>query len=189
MSRLIDLLSLLSFSVPLASLLLVSLWLVALKRRSNLRPWLSRLAAPPFYLVSLPIATLIVGAEMLGCYLLLLLSILSFRPLSVALRALPYLIIPMEAFPPTFSSDSYYLLAVFGSLIAFWAATFTSGFLLWRTAWRENHHHVSLRVASRLLPALFLFISFAWTLFYLTSYIRQSMVLKVLELGWKVLSG
>src|SRR5581483_10777789 len=102
MSRLI---TLLSFLVPVAALLLVSFSLVVLKRRSNLRPWLSRLAAPPFYLVSLPIATLVVGAEMLGCYLLLLLSIISLRPLSVALRAFPYLIIPMEAFPSTFSSD------------------------------------------------------------------------------------
>jgi hypothetical protein len=175
MSRLIALLPLL-FCVPLAALLLVSLCLVVLKRRSNLRPWLSRLAAPPFYLVSRPVATLIVGAEMLGCYLLLLLSILSPRPLSVALRGFPYLILPVEAFPPTFSSESY-LLAVFGSLIAFWAATFISGFLLWRTVWRENRRHASSRVDSRLLPALFLFICFAWAFFYLVSYIHQSMVL------------
>jgi hypothetical protein len=53
------LLFLLSAFLPLVALLLVSLGLVVLKRRSSLPAWLARLAAPPFYLVSLPIATLI----------------------------------------------------------------------------------------------------------------------------------
>jgi hypothetical protein len=56
---------------PLAALLLVSLGLAVLKRRSSLSPWMARLAAPPFYLVSLPIATLIAGAEMLELYSLI----------------------------------------------------------------------------------------------------------------------
>jgi hypothetical protein len=166
------LLPLLSVCVPLAALLLVSLSLVVLKRRSNLRPWLSRLAAPQFYLVSLPVATLVVGAEMLGWYVFLPLSILSQRPLSVALGVFPFLILPWQAFPSTFRSESY-MLAVFGSLIAFWVATFISGFLLWRTVRREDHHDASSRVTSRLLPALLLFICFAWALFYLASYVHQ----------------
>jgi hypothetical protein len=49
---------LLSFA-PLAALLLVSLGLVVLKRRSGVSLWMARLAAPPFYPVSLPIATLL----------------------------------------------------------------------------------------------------------------------------------
>ena len=166
------LLPLLSFYVPLAAFLLVSLGLVVLRRRSNLLPWLSRLATPPFYLVSLPIATLIVGVEMLGWYVFLPLSILSQRPLSVVLGIFPFLILPWQAFPSTFRSESY-TLAVFGSLIAFWVATLISGFLLWRTLWREDHHHASSRVASRFLRALLLFICFAWTLFYLASYVHR----------------
>ncbi len=166
------LLPLLSFYVPLAALLLVSLGLILLKRKSDLPAWWARLAARPFYLVSLPVATLIVGAEMLGWYVFLPLSILSQRPLSVVLDIFPLLILPWQAFPSTFRSESY-TLAVFGSLIAFWVATLISGFLLWRTLWRENHHHASSRVASRLLQALLLFVCFAWTLFYLASYVHQ----------------
>jgi hypothetical protein len=61
------------FGSPVA-LLLVSLGLVVLKRRSNLPAWMARLTTPPFYLVSLPIATLIVGAEMLVLYSLVVMS-------------------------------------------------------------------------------------------------------------------
>lgn len=160
------------FCIPLAVLLLVSLSLVVLKRRSNLRPSLSRLAAPPFYLVSLPIATLIVGAEMLGGYFLLLLLILYMGLFPDILRVFPFFILPWYAFPFVFGSGLY-LPVVYGSLIAFWAAMFISGFLLWRTVWRENHHQPSSRVASRLLRTLLLFICFAWTFFYLVVYVHQ----------------
>ncbi len=160
------------FCIPLAVLLLLSLSLVVLKRRSALRPWLSRLAAPPFYLVSLPIATLIVGAEMLGGYFLLLLLIFYMGLFPDILRVFPFFILPWYAFPFVFGSWLY-LPVVYGSLIAFWAATFISGFLLWRTVWRENRHQPSSRVAGRLLRALLLFICFAWTFFYLMVYVHQ----------------
>ncbi len=97
----------LSFCIPLVVLLLVSLSLVVLKRRSNLRPWLSRLAAPPFYLVSLPIATLTVGAEMLGGYFLLLLLILYMGLFPHILRVFPFFILPWYAFPFVFGSGLY----------------------------------------------------------------------------------
>ena len=175
MSRLIALLFLLSFLVPLLALLLVSLGLVVLKRRSGLPAWLARLAAAPFYLVSLPIATLIVGAEMLGWYFILLLLSLSLGPFLEVLSAFPFVIPPWFAFPSLFDSGVY-LLGVFGTLIGFWTATFISGYLLWRTVWRENHHPDSSRVASRFLRALLLLICFAWAFFYLVSYVRQFMV-------------
>lgn len=54
----------LTYWTPLVALLLLSLGLIALKRISGLPPWAERMAAPPFYFVSLPIATLIVGMEM-----------------------------------------------------------------------------------------------------------------------------
>jgi hypothetical protein len=56
---------------PLAALIAASLGLIALKRIADLPPWIARLTAPPFYLVSLPIATLVAGAEMLGLYSLM----------------------------------------------------------------------------------------------------------------------
>ncbi|HEY2213290.1 MAG TPA: hypothetical protein VGH62_17080 [Bradyrhizobium sp.] len=175
MSRLIALLSLLSFLVPLVALLLTSLGLVLLKRKSGLPAWLARLAAPPFYLVSLPIATLVVGAEMLGWYFLLLLLSLSLGPFLEVLSVFPFVIPPWFAFPSLFDSGVY-LLGVFGSLIGFWTATFISGYLLCRTIWRENHHPASSRVASGLLRALLLLICFAWAFFYLASYVHQFMV-------------
>jgi hypothetical protein len=172
MSRLIALLFLLSYSVPLLALLLVSLWLVVLKRRSGLPAWQARLAAPPFYLVSLPIATLIVGAEMLGWYFLLLLWCLSLGPFLEVLSAFPFVIPPWFAFPVLFDSGVY-LPGIYGSLIGFWTATFVSGHLLWGTVWRENHHQTSSRIASRPLRALLLLICFAWAFFYLVSYVHQ----------------
>jgi len=52
--------------LPLVVLLVSSLGLVALWRVSGLPPWLQRLAALPFYVISLPIATLLAGVEMLA---------------------------------------------------------------------------------------------------------------------------
>lgn len=51
--------------IPLGALLMSSLGLIALRRLSRLPIWLERVAALPFYFVSLPMATLLVGAEML----------------------------------------------------------------------------------------------------------------------------
>jgi hypothetical protein len=50
---------------PLIALLLSSLGLIMLKRISGLPPWVRRLTIPPFYFVSLSIATLIIGMEVL----------------------------------------------------------------------------------------------------------------------------
>src|SRR5262249_18028014 len=59
----------LMYCMPLVALVVASLLLIALKRISSLPVPVKRLAAPPFYCVSLPIATLIVGAEILALIL------------------------------------------------------------------------------------------------------------------------
>jgi hypothetical protein len=50
---------------PLASLVVSSLALAALKRVSRRPSWTERLARPPFYFVALPVAALIVGMQTL----------------------------------------------------------------------------------------------------------------------------
>ena len=55
----------LAYWTPPVALLVSSLGLIALKCISGLSPWAKRSTAPPFYFVSLPIATLTVGVEML----------------------------------------------------------------------------------------------------------------------------
>src|SRR5690242_17322284 len=51
------------FCIPPFVLLVASLGLIGLKRISRLPRWAARLAAPPFYLVALPIATVITGLQ------------------------------------------------------------------------------------------------------------------------------
>ena len=60
---------------PLIALLLSSLALVVLKRISGLPPWVRRLTIPPFYFVSLSIAMLTIGMEVLAGYVVALLGI------------------------------------------------------------------------------------------------------------------
>jgi hypothetical protein len=55
----------LAYWTPLIALLVSSLGLIALKRLSGRAPWARRLAAPPFYFISLPIATLLATTELL----------------------------------------------------------------------------------------------------------------------------
>ena len=180
MSRLNTLLFRLSFFVPLVALLLGSLALVVLKWRSGLPAWLARLAAPPFYLVSLPIATLIVGAEMLGWYSLVVLddllspygfhwSVVFERFLNVALASL---VVPR--FSPDLSYDLFGLM-IFALPIVFWSATFASGYVLWQAVWREDHQQPTSRIAMKRLRGLLLLVCFAWAFCYLVSYIAGLM--------------
>ncbi len=170
----IDRLMLLMWVAPLAVLLLVSLGLVVLKRRSGLQPWMARLVAPPFYLVSLPIATLIVGADMLGVYsLLILLELLTPDGFSWYFRFDLFFLNPIPAF--FFSDFFFWRPAAIGSFLSFWVSTFVSGYLLWQMVWREDHRRLSSRTASQPLRGLPLLICFAWAFCYLLSYIAWLM--------------
>lgn len=152
------------FGSPVA-LLLVSLGLVVLKRRSNLPAWMARLTTPPFHLVSLPIATLIVGAEMLVLYSLVVMSsLLSPYGFSWDYKFQLFFLNPVPAF------YFYRRPAVIASFIGFWAAVLISGYLLGQTLLRDDHHPSS-RIAGRLLRGLLLLLCFAWALSYLVSYI------------------
>jgi hypothetical protein len=152
------------FASPVA-LLLVSLGLVVLKRRSNLPAWVPRLTTPPFYLVSLPIATLIVGAEMLALYSLLVISgLLSPDGFSWDYKFQLFFLNPVPAF------YFYRRPAVIASFIAFWAAVLISGYLLGQTVLRDDHQSSS-RIAGRVLQGSLLLLCFAWAVSYLASYI------------------
>lgn len=148
------------------ALLLVPLALVVLKRRSNLPVWIARLTTPPFYLVSLPIATMIVGAEMLAFYsVLFVISVItSSDGFSWDYKFHLFFLNPVPAF------YFYGRPAVIASFIAFWAAVLISGYLLAQTVLRDDHRSSS-RIAGRILQGSFLLLCFAWVLSYLVSYI------------------
>jgi hypothetical protein len=165
---------------PLAALLLVSLGLAVLKRRSSLSPWMARLAAPPFYLVSLPIATLVAGAEMLGLYSLLVYGLWSPQGIfwSLFFERIFNLLLGIYFAHLFLYNHLWFVLegpAIIAFLVGFWVSTFGSGYLLWRTVWREDHQSSS-RIASQRLRGLFLLIGFAWSVIYLVTYIGTLMV-------------
>jgi hypothetical protein len=156
---------LISVFVSPVALLLVSLGLVVLKSRSNLPAWMARLTAPSFYLVSVPIATLIVGAEMLALYSLLVISeLLSPYGFSWKYNSNYFFLNPVPAF------YFYERPAVIASFIAFWAAVLISGYLLGQRVLRDDHQSSS-RTAGRILQGSLLLVCFAWALSYLVSYI------------------
>ena len=160
---------------PLGVLLVVSLGLVMLKRRSGLSPWLTRLTAPPFYLISLPIATLIAGAEMLGLYSLIALMDLLSPGTSWSFIFGSFLNVLLAGLTVSvfFSGPSHDFFApvILAFLVAFWAAMLISGYLLWRTVWCEDHRQPASRVAMQRLRGLLLLIAFAWVVIYLVTYI------------------
>ncbi len=166
------------FASPVA-LLLVSLGLVVLTGRRNLPGWIARLTIPPFYLVSLPIATLIVGAEMLGLYSLYVISeLLSPSGFSWEYKFELFFLNPVPAallallFESFFSvTPSLFDRATIGIFLSFWVATFVSGYLLWQTVLRDNHRRPNSHIAGRVLRGFLLLVCFAWALFYLVSYI------------------
>ena len=169
----------LSFWVPLAALLLVSIGLAVLKRKSGLSLWLTRLTAPPFYLVSLPIATLIVGAGMLGWYSLFVIGgLLSPEGFSWDFRFIPFFLNPIPAaFVASLPRAFFFVdpslllaLATIGFFLSFWVATFVGGYMLWQTVWRKDYHRASSRIA-RVPRGLLLLILFAWAFVYLITYI------------------
>jgi len=169
---------------PLAALVVTSLGLVALKRISKLPPWLARLSAPPFYLVSLPIATLIAGAGMLGLYCLVVLDLLLYSRafwdilyFRFAMASSVGLLIPLPKYLVFYPNLRELLFALTFILpIGFWAATGVSGYLLWRTVWREHHHQPSSRMTRLRLRGLLLLILFEWAHVLLVTFIFSLVV-------------
>jgi hypothetical protein len=165
---------------PLAALLLVQIRLAVLKRRS-ISPWMARLAAPPFYLVSLPIATLVAGAEMLGLYSLIVSHYLSA---GISLRSVFgdfTLNVLLVGFLGQFLSYGRLFQAlegpaIFAFLLGFWTATFVSIYLLRQTIWQERDRQPPLRIARQRLRGLALLIAFAWAVIYLATYIGSLLV-------------
>ncbi len=165
---------------PLAALVLVSFGLAVLKRRSGLSPWIAQLAAPPFYLVSLPIATLTAGANMLGVYSLVILdgllspygfswNVVFERFFNVALAALIAVL-----FSPYISFELFGLMIV-ALPIGFWAAVFVSGYLFWRTVWHEDRGQASSDVTRQRRRGALLLVVFAWAFIYLVTFINGLM--------------
>jgi hypothetical protein len=146
---------------PLIVLLLSSLGLIILKRISGLPPWVQRLTVPPFYLVSLSIAILIVGIEVLAfpIYVLVAFSLHHDWQAGIFLGVVFFVIrvcgeFPFELlrYPGRFFTDM-------ATLVAFCAAQFVSGRLLWRTLWRDDGREYPSSKTLQHLGALLLF---AW---------------------------
>ena len=137
---------------------------------------------PSSYLISLPVATLIAGAEMLALHSLLVFdvllspdesfwrSVLGQLPLNILLFALIGYLFLSEI------SLTHVLLMTIVPFIGFWVATFGSGYLLWQTVWGEDRHWSSSRISRQRLRGLLLLIAFAWAFLYLVTYVGTLLI-------------
>jgi hypothetical protein len=138
--------------IPLFVLFVSSLGIIALKRISRLQRWAVRLAAPPFYFVSLPIATVIATSE-----------IVTWISAALYLTYGPYLIgasgwegvIILWSF---FQGQPLLTLLVGGSF----AWMFASIGLLWRTLRQVDGQGSASKNAQQRLRALLLLLAFMW---------------------------
>src|SRR5215510_14257747 len=160
---------------PLIALLLSSLGLIVLKRISGLPPWMRRLTVPPFYFVSLSVALLTIGMEVLVLYVFSLLSILYMYHdlfdrydawltfICMGGNALLF-VTAMDAmvdWSPSLGESLTHPIA-FVVFIAFWAAQFVSGRLLWRSLCRDDERESPSNKTMQHLKALLLLFIFAW---------------------------
>jgi len=165
---------------PFVVLVAVSLGLVILKRRSGLSPWLTRLTVAPFYLVSLPIATLVAGAEMLGLYSLI--AVMDFLSPGISWSFIfgSFLNLILAGITVSFffpdPSHDFFAPAILAFLVGFWAAMLISGYSLWQTVWREDRRQPVSRVAGQRLRGLLLLIAFSRAVIYLVTYIVTLMI-------------
>jgi hypothetical protein len=152
-----DLMLEVTYWTPLIVLVLLSLGLLALKRVSGLPQWLKRLATPPFYFVSMPIATVLIGVEILAW--IIAIHYVAFKAgLLLILLAIPAALLwgDVEAYIGTL----YFIL--------FWAGVFVSGHALRRILWfgREWRSKSQQRV-----DALLLLLAFVWVFVGMRSFV------------------
>ena len=143
----VGLVGLLILCIPLLVLLVSSLGLIALKRISRLPRWAARLAAAPFYLVSLPIATVTAGLD-----------------LFTSISAVLYLL--LKPYWPWDWQLGALILWDFSPVVTLLAGTsfawmFVSAYLLWRTLRKEEEQGSSSKNAQRRRALLLLF-GFTW---------------------------
>ncbi|MBV8918388.1 hypothetical protein [Bradyrhizobium sp.] len=143
------LIALLFVCIPLVVFLASSLGLIALKRLSRLPPWAARLAAPPFYLVSLPIATVTAGLQLFiwisaGLYLFFR-HWLSWPDVFIELWII-FAGLHVETLLPGMS----------------FVWVFVSASLLWRTVWKEDGRGSISKKAQQRRRALLLLLAFMW---------------------------
>jgi hypothetical protein len=138
--------------LPLVVLLVSSLGLVALRRVSGLPPWLERVAALPFYVISLPIATLLAGVEMLAW------TVVTIQAFGVSTLVLGFPIMVWLSFPV----DPAGTLVLANYILAPFAVSFLSIYTLWRTIGRKGKFGHSSSLATRPLGASILSLLFVW---------------------------
>jgi hypothetical protein len=154
----------LMYWAPLVVLVLLSLGLIAMKRLPGLPLWAQRLTAPPFYFVSLPIATLLVLAGMVAWTAVVswldraLLGWVNNMLLLWMMLTMP--LTPLRE-PP---ARAFVVDGIF--LVAFCATQVVSAYLLWRALGREDRRKRSLSKTGRYFRALLLLSAFAWAFAY-----------------------
>jgi hypothetical protein len=142
----------LAYWTPLVTLLLLSLGLIALERITGLSPWAKRLIWPPFYFISLPVATLVVGMEMLTWIVRFFLSgPPDVDSLTLFLGNLYVFLLMLAAFP---------LLAILG--YGLFAALVFSGLTLGRVFLDEEDWKCPALETKRRLTAIVLLAAFVW---------------------------
>jgi len=163
----------LTYWTPLIMLLLSSLGLIALKRTSALPPWAKRLAAPSFYFVSLPIATLIVWIEMLAWIVAWVYALKEvYAGFPMPFRWLDVIFLIWDA--PWNDLLQLYpvgILVAVISFVVFCVAPFVSGRMLWRTLRREDERKYPSNRARQHLGTLLLLFVFAWAFLSVRTFV------------------
>jgi hypothetical protein len=147
----------LAYWTPLVTLLLLSLGLVALKRIKRLSPWLKHLVAPPFYFISLPLATLVVGMEMLFWVIVFFLSGPSDMDMRLRFVGNCFLLSFILAASPW---PAIIEVAILG--YGLWAALIYSGLVLGRVFLDEEDWKFPAKETERRLMAIILLTAFVW---------------------------
>jgi len=159
--------------LPLVVLFISSLGLVALRRVSGLPPWLERVAALPFYVISLPIATLLAGAEMLAG------NVVIIQASGAWTLVLGFPIMVWLSFP----ADPAGTLVLANYFLAPFAVSLLSIYTLWGTIGRKGRFERSSSLAMRLLGSSILSLLFVWAFlslrFYITCVASQAWHLRI----------
>jgi cytochrome c oxidase assembly factor CtaG len=158
-----------TYWAPLIALFVVSLGLVALKRIMERPPWTERLVAPPFYLVSLPIATLLVGTELLA-WVVLIVHLKKFMLFSDTLPGTLFVV--LFGFFFAFLNDPVGLFVPATVVFVLFCATFfISGYLLWWTLRYQDQPQDSSYRAKQRRWTLLLLLAFVYAFVALRSFL------------------
>jgi hypothetical protein len=157
----------LTYWTPLIAFVLSSLGLIALRWIPGLPPWAQRLSASPFYFVSLPFATLVVGLEM---FVWMVAYVFELKELYAVDRSLEIILLIWRGFGCFLQVFPVAISLFISSFLVFCVLPFVSARMLWRALRQQGERKYSSNGARHFGVLLLLFV-FAWTFLVMTTSI------------------